>query len=291
MTGAKFELEAPSSGFESMPPEPPTESAPMVGLAHQETKALPRPKPTEPIGRRAETEEPGIAVPQPGYAFGNLNVDEVAALPAPEGPSPFKEGTGAIDAAEGATDPHLDTEETVTREAIPRPMPPPAAPPTQPAQVSPDDEPGMSSRWIYAGMGFAAVSVLLGLGGFAAFWFFTPQAANNTTPAVEASTGADADIIAGMAGDVTVTLEAGDPTVQWIRLKDTSGSTRITARPDGSGQVMPGTYTLAVKVAARPALAKEIPVNEDTMLICKPATMGHVKCTGGSGRPPIVLKP
>ena len=177
----------------------------------------------------------------------------------------------------------------MTRETIPRPSPPPAAPPTQPAKVSPDAAVQPNRGWLFAAAGCAAVSLLLGLGGLAAFWLFSPPATTGSGPTTEANT--DAEIIDGLAGQVQVELESGEATVQWIRLKDDTENTLIHARPDGSGQVLAGEYTLVVKVMARPALGKQISITEDTKLRCKPATMGQVKCMRGSSLPPIVLKP
>jgi hypothetical protein len=184
----------------------------------------------------------------------------------------------------------LETEETADCEIVVQPPLPPAAPPTEPAEVTKRlDAKKDRSRWLYGALGCACVSLLLGIGGAVAYSLIGP--AREAIQARKTEANPDANIYAGLAGDVTVSISAGDPTVQWVRLMDQEGNTLISARPDGAAQIPAGTYTLSVKVVARPALAREISVKEETMLSCKPATMGRVKCTDGSGSRTILLKP
>jgi serine/threonine protein kinase len=285
MTGAKFELEAPPSGFSPLEPDPPTETATpaesaKIMLGNLETKAMAR--------APAAQQQAPVVVAKPGFAFGNLSVDDVEALPAHDGPNPFKEGTGPIDVSGGGH--RLETAETVDCEAFVQTPAPPAAPPTDPAEVTKRlDAKKDRSRWIYGALGCAFVSLLLGIGGAVAYSLIGP--ARQAIQAREAEANPDALIYAGLAGHVTVSISAGDPTVQWVRLMDGEGNTLITARPDGAAQIPEGNYTLRVKVVARPTLSKEISIKEETMLSCKPATMGRVKCTDGSGSRTILLKP
>jgi serine/threonine protein kinase len=286
LTGAKFELDPSFIDSPSIEPDPPTETATpeLSALAQLETRALPRELPAMPIGLRAETEEPPSATARPGYAFGNLSVDEVAALPNDLGPSPFRDGTGPIEATDRLIEPQLITQENISLGGLHRP-PPPAAPPTQPAPARPgQSEPGRQ-QLAYGLLGCLGVSLLFGAAGAAAYTFFRVK---QTAPPAPVETAGTTTRSVGLA---SISLRAGGPTVQSVRLFDSEGTRLINARPEDSASIPNGTYTLKVKVVARPTLSTVLIVKEDSILTCKPATMGQVKCTSGPDSPTLVLKP
>jgi len=267
--------------------EPPTAKA--QGIRELETQALPREELPQPIGVRATTSESGVEPARPGFAFGNLNVDEVQALPTHEEPNLFHSSTNSIDLSdvEATTDPGLDTEDTLRRPAAVVHTPPPAAPPTQPADTSPNPtRSGLGRTWLYTAIGCTSVSLLIGVG--AAFIWIMFQ---KEPPATDSTTAIDneaMEIVAGSSAEqpltAQVTLSSGGATIQWIRLIDSEGTTRINAKPDGSATVPTGDYKLRVKVVARPVFEQQISVEQDLTLSCKPATGDRVKCMSGTGQ-------
>jgi hypothetical protein len=127
--------------------------------------------------------------------------------------------------------------------------------------------------------------LLVGAAGAAAYTLFKLKQTAPPAP-VEA-----ADTTARPVGLASISLRAGGPTVQSVRLFDSEGTRLINARPEASASIPNGTYTLKVKVVGRSALSTVLIVKEDSILTCKPATMGQVKCTSGPDSPTLVLKP
>jgi serine/threonine protein kinase len=160
---------------------------------------------------------------------------------------------------------------------------PPPKPATEPDRI----------RLLAIGCGLAVtVLLIVGLIGAAAWILFGQEQPSTVKPSglapmIEASTKYDE------APDnlFQVSFQAGDPTVQWIRLRNKNGDLLLTAKPDGSTSVAAGTYEIAVKVVARSVLTKKIDLNSDTSLTCKPSTMGRVRCTDPTGASKIILRP
>ena len=155
-------------------------------------------------------------------------------------------------------------------------------PPVKPAH------PTKRNQLIAIGCGVALLLVLAIGGGSAVLWE-TLEGKNETTQSLEAKKMAAAQDV--LADTLTLELHAGDPTVQWVRLSNAGGKRLLTARPDGTGQFAPDTYTLSVKVMARSVLEGDLELTEDTSLTCKPATMGQVRCTDANGNPRLLLRP
>ncbi len=295
MSGARFELEGPTSGFSAMEPEPPTEvGIPAVqvpqSLGDLETQSLPRDQPLENRPLSGSTLDLPRIDPRPGYAFGNLDAEAVEALPTHDGPDPFG---GSSFLAETTTPlPPLDgpfqTEETVPLDPSEvGPVPP--APPTMLAKASPErSEPRRA--WVLAAGGCAIATLLICI-GMVAVWA-TLDRVVIAPIAAKSAANPSLDIVAGEDTPMaSVSLRAGDPTVQWVRLVDRHGTTVIRARPEGTSDVPIGEYILRVKVVARPILQTALSIGEDTSLRCKPATMGRVRCTDEAGVSRVLLQP
>ncbi|MEC8193551.1 MAG: serine/threonine-protein kinase [Myxococcota bacterium] len=143
-------------------------------------------------------------------------------------------------------------------------------------------------------LGFGLMAIMLAAvatGAWLAWAVFGPT---DPTPAADAPTSrtVDAATTALPSGQtVAVSLHAGDPTVQWVRLEDMLGNRLVNARPDGEARVASGTHRLSVKVTARTKLTGNISIENDTSLTCKPATMGRVRCTDANGETRILLRP
>jgi hypothetical protein len=173
----------------------------------------------------------------------------------------------------------------------------PAAPPTRVATAKPAST--LVPALVYATIGCVVVSVVLGGLSVAAFWFAKsaqPPEIGSTEPAPTFDAAFE-DLTQAIATDasgtteISVELQAGDPTVQWIRLLNDNGERLLTARPDASAPLNPGTYELQVKVVARSPLSVEVSLEEDTFLSCKPATMGRVRCADRNGNERLVIRP
>lgn len=143
-------------------------------------------------------------------------------------------------------------------------------------------------------LGFGLMAIMLAAvatGAWLAWAVFGPT---DPTPTADAPTSrtVDAATTALPRGQtVAVSLHAGDPTVQWVRLEDMLGNRLVNARPDGEARVASGTHRLSVKVTARTKLTGNISIENDTSLTCKPATMGRVRCTDANGKTRILLQP
>ena len=138
------------------------------------------------------------------------------------------------------------------------------------------------------GIATAVILLVLAIGGVA--WMLagdTPSPSNRASSTPSPSVPA----VSGSSDHVDVSLQAGDPTVQWIRLTNASDERLLTARPDAKGAIPAGEYTLSVKVIARPVLKSSIVLDQDTTLTCKPTTMGRVRCTDAAGKTRQLLRP
>jgi serine/threonine protein kinase len=219
--------------------------------------------------------------PRPGYAVHDLDTEDLPFDDMTEpGPAPV-----AIPIAQAGRAPTTS------------PTTAPAAPPTRVATAKPAST--IVPALVYATIGCVVVSVVLGALSLAAFWFAKsaqPPEIASTDPAPTFDSAFE-DLTQAIATDasgtseISVELQAGDPTVQWIRLFNDKGDRLLTARPDASAQLSPGTYELRVKVVARSALSGEVSLEEDTFLSCKPATMGRVRCTDRDGNERLVIRP
>jgi len=175
------------------------------------------------------------------------------------------------------------------KQAGPQPTPGQAKrlPPTKPAN-QPD-----RTRYLAMGCAIAVAGlVMIASVGGAAWWFFNkgsqPSAPSpNVTPSIKSA--AEADAVDGEW--IEVSLHAGDPTVQWIRLTNAEGTRVLTAKPDGTASIPPAEYELSVKVVARSVLKMPLDLNSDTTLTCKPSTMGRVRCMDRRGGSKLILRP
>ena len=161
-------------------------------------------------------------------------------------------------------------------------------PPVKPAE-------GLSKQQTIAlGCGIATAVLLLVLAIGGAAW----MVAGDKTPAPVETIGRSTSTqssagstLSGSGDHVDISLHAGDPTVQWIRLSNATEERLLTARPDAEGAIPAGEYELAVKVVARPVLKSSIVLDQDTTLTCKPTTMGRVRCVDAAGKTRQLLRP
>jgi len=159
-------------------------------------------------------------------------------------------------------------------------------PPVKPAQ-------GLSKQQTIAlgcAIATAAILLVVSIGGVA--WMMAGDDAPRTRSEVQTAEKAPSSAaLAGSGDHVDISLHAGDPTVQWLRLTNASDERLLTARPDAEGALPAGEYTLSVKVVARPVLKSSIVLDQDTTLTCKPTTMGRVRCTDAAGKTRQLLRP
>ena len=178
------------------------------------------------------------------------------------------------------------------RSRLPEPGPQPVSgaarrlPPVKPAQ-------GLSKKQTMI-VGFsiatAAILLVLAIGGVA--WLLAGDTPSTKAIGLDQSSGQSASpTISGSGDHIQVSLHAGDPTVQWLRLSNAADERLLTARPDAKGTIPAGEYTLAVKVVARPVLKSSLVLDQDTILTCKPTTMGRVRCTDAAGKTRQLLQP
>jgi len=281
MSGARFELQASAVDIPSLDPEPPTDTGPPA----LDTQDMPEIKRVQPSGLRDSSGEVQKVVPQPGYAFGNLDIAKVEALPKHDVPTDTE-------------DPKTITDETTTAFQVPSTvMAPPRPEGPSPAQLHTKPPAPVKPVVLYGAIGCAAVSVLLGM-GLVTLWI-NMQRSNapaelipaNTSPASTQQATDPAEDPPATPPGFTVTLMAGDPTVQWLRLFNADGRQVLNAKPDGTAKLAEGQYTIRVKVVARDILKGTISISQDTTLRCKPANMANVRCVDANEKTRVVLKP
>ena len=178
------------------------------------------------------------------------------------------------------------------RSRPPQPGPQPVSgsakrlPPVKPAQ-------GLSKKQtlvLGCSIATAAILMVLAIGGVA--WLLAGD--SPSTKAIRPSQSSEQSTLPSISGSgdhIQVSLHAGDPTVQWLRLTNAADERLLTARPDATGTIPAGEYTLAVKVVARPILKSSLVLDQDTNLTCKPTTMGRVRCTDAAGKTRQLLQP
>ena len=168
----------------------------------------------------------------------------------------------------------------------------PVATPGQAKRLPPAKSPTRPRNALALGCGIMVILlVALGLGGWLTWVIMGDEAPDRSPPTAERQSTAVPANSLSTENPVQVSLHSGDPTVQWIRLEDATGTRLINARPDGEATVAPGTHTISVKVTARNKLSGEISINKDTSLTCKPATMGRVRCIDPKGKTQVLLQP
>ncbi|MEC8423262.1 MAG: serine/threonine-protein kinase [Myxococcota bacterium] len=124
-----------------------------------------------------------------------------------------------------------------------------------------------------AGLMCAGVLGLGALGGLTWWlWRNTPGPA----PAAEASVDASAS---GHA----IVLTSSDETVRWMKIEDAAGSTVLTGRPDATGSVESGQYTLRAKVVGRSTASAPLVVSGPVHLRCMPRSKARVRCEAEDG--------
>ena len=136
---------------------------------------------------------------------------------------------------------------------------------------------------------------MVGIGG-AAWWIYSDRSRSGDgatlTEAPEAAapdTPARAEPAAG--GAARVALEAGDPSLQWVKISDAQGRQVIKASPSGEASLEPGSYELSGKVVGRPAAKASLDVAGDAAWSCLPADEGRIRCTESMAGATLVLQP
>lgn len=154
-------------------------------------------------------------------------------------------------------------------------------------------EPRRGSRWPLL-LGAGAVGLLgvlllsLTVGGVAAFFMLGPRSVATADPP-EAPDGPEAPPPA--AGALSVSIEATDGTIQWVRLLDAEGARLVNAKPQDSAKVPAGSFELQAKQAGRGKVSAALEVEADLALSCAPADKGAIRCVDeGAGRE-LLLKP
>lgn len=169
---------------------------------------------------------------------------------------------------------------------VSRPSPPASRPSLAPKRAEPEPapEPQGSNALIWVGValfGLLVLGVVVAAAIAAGVFVFSSSPEPVAQPDIVAPTRPSG------SADVRVSLPGA--AVQWMRLE--SGATRAAEGKDGlDAKVVPGTYTLAVKVVGKPAQrgSLEIPV-EGATLSCAAGKDGSIGCIGLSA--PVVLKP
>ena len=158
--------------------------------------------------------------------------------------------------------------------------------------VKPADGP-TRTQYLALGCGIASGVMILILAIIGATWMLVrdPPSPTSRKASPAAEPAAQAPQISGTADHINLSLHAGDPTVQWIRLTNASGERLLTARPDAKAAIPAAEYTLSVKVVARAVLKSPIVLDQDTTLTCKPTTMGRVRCVDAAGKTRQLLRP
>jgi len=161
---------------------------------------------------------------------------------------------------------------------------------------APDPEPEPQRNLMLIGAAAAAIGVMFAFGlaailGFGYYYLLHKDAPEPTPditfeplePVVTSAGPAD-------AASATITITAGDESIQWIKLASADGDTLFKADPSNSAALAPGTYTLTAKVVARPKATGTIELTDvDISLTCVPGEQQTVTCDSGDGT--ITLAP
>ncbi|MBM4391697.1 MAG: hypothetical protein FJ090_11290, partial [Deltaproteobacteria bacterium] len=179
--------------------------------------------------------------------------------------------------------------------------PPPRPEARAPARATPSDEAeaeGGTGAAIAVGAGLViviALAVVVLVGAGAAMWWFAsrpgdappavevPPAGDATGPPVETPPPATSEAAAPISVRVT-----GEP-AQWIKVWS-GDAPAAESRGDLDGQVVPGNYTLTIKIVGRPAVKADIEVGDDGLALeCASDARQNVNCQGGKRS--LTLKP
>jgi hypothetical protein len=126
---------------------------------------------------------------------------------------------------------------------------------------------------------------VVGIGAAGGIWWYLQQ-----QPAPPSAASAD-PVVAADGGAVAVTLEADDPTLQWLKLSGPSGETLAKASPSASAAVAPGDYTLRAKVVGRPALNGPLTVDAADTWRCAVLDGAKVQCEADLSGATVTLAP
>jgi len=285
-------------------------TAPAMGMRPGSGKSLaahaPPPEPDSASPRYPEASELQPAPIQSSAADRQLLEQHTVARHIPEPrraphPGPEPVGHGAAEGRASASSHHKDPEPTWkgapsypappvqggAEHAAARPRPMVAFPPTE-------EPPPRSKLGLVVGvlLGFVLVTGLglAMLGGGAAAWFMWPiNESTSTGPQTDLEVPDPTDVTA--TGDINLSVEAADDTIQWVRVIDEAGTRVLSAKPTDSAELALGTYELQAKVVGLVKVSGSFELSEPLALSCVPAKANKVRCTGPEGLPELLLAP
>lgn len=117
---------------------------------------------------------------------------------------------------------------------------------------------------------------VLGLGAMGGLTWWLWRNAPGPEPASEAS-------VAAVPAGHSIVLTAADETVRWMKVDDATGATVLTGRPDTTGSIASGQYTLRVKVAGRRTASAPLVVSGSMTMRCVPRPKARVHCAAEDG--------